>query len=53
MADIRSLRDAVEYLKTVPGEYAETDVAVKPHAEISGIYRYVGAGVTVKSPTKK
>ena len=53
MADIRSLRDAVEYLKTVPGEYAETDVAVKPHAEISGIYRYVGAGGTVKRPTKK
>lgn len=48
-----SLRAAIELLKKVPGQYTETDVPVKPHAEISGIYRYVGAGGTVKRPTKK
>ena len=53
MAEINSLRDAIDFLKTVPGQYAETDVPVKPHAEISGVYRYVGAGGTVKRPTKK
>jgi 4-hydroxy-3-polyprenylbenzoate decarboxylase len=50
---VTDLRSAIEFLKTVPGQYAETDVPVKPHAEISGVYRYVGAGGTVKRPTKK
>lgn len=53
MAEIYSLRDAIEVLKKEKGQYAETDVPVKPHAEISGIYRYVGAGGTVKRPTKE
>lgn len=53
MTKIDSLRKAIEFLKAIPGEYAETDVAVKPHAEISGIYRYVGAGGTVMRPTRK
>lgn len=50
---IKSLRDAIDLLKTIPEEYIETNVPVNPHAEISGIYRYVGAGGTVKRPTKK
>jgi 4-hydroxy-3-polyprenylbenzoate decarboxylase len=50
---VTDLRSAIELLKTVPGQYAETDVPVKPNAEISGVYRYVGAGGTVRRPTKK
>ncbi len=53
MPKYNSLRFAIELLKKVPGQYIETDVPVKPHAEISGIYRYVGAGGTVKRPTKQ
>lgn len=53
MNNVDSLRTAIEFLKTIPGEYIETDVKVKPHAEISGIYRYIGAGGTVKRPTKR
>lgn len=50
---VNSLRSAIELLKTRPGELIETDVAVDPHAEISGVYRHVGAGGTVMRPTKK
>ncbi|MDR2780725.1 MAG: UbiD family decarboxylase [Synergistaceae bacterium] len=50
---ITDLRSAIEFLKTFPGQYAETDTPIKPHAEVSGVYRYVGAGGTVKRPTKK
>lgn len=48
-----SLRDALEKLKKIPGQYLETDVEADPKAEIAGIYRYVGAGGTVKRPTRK
>ncbi len=37
----------------MPGQLAETDVEVDPKAELAGIYRYVGAGGTVKRPTKE
>jgi UbiD family decarboxylase len=53
MNKVTDLRSALELLKTIPGQYAETDVAADPHAEISGIYRYIGAGGTVMRPTKK
>ncbi len=49
---IDDLRSALEYLKNIPGQYVETDVEADPHAEISGIYRHVGAGGTVMRPTK-
>ena len=49
--DIRDLRTAIEFLKTQKGQYVETDVEVNPEAELSGVYRYVGAGGTVKRPT--
>lgn len=48
---VNSLRSAIEYLKTIPGQLIETDAEVDPEAELSGIYRYVGAGGTVKRPT--
>ena len=42
--DILSLRDALQVLNEVPGQLAETEVEVDPAAELSGVYRYVGAG---------
>lgn len=47
------LRSAIECLKNTPGQWVETDVLADPHAEISGIYRHVGAGGTVMRPTRK
>ncbi len=52
MNTVNDLRSAVELLKTIPGQYVETDVEADPKAEISGVYRYVGAGGTVKRPTQ-
>jgi 4-hydroxy-3-polyprenylbenzoate decarboxylase len=45
------LRSALEYLKSRPGQLVETNVEVDPAAELSGVYRYVGAGGTVMRPT--
>lgn len=50
--DILSLRDALEVLRGISGQLVETDVEVDPAAELSGVYRYVGAGGTVRRPTK-
>lgn len=50
--DILSLRDALAVLRNMPGQLAQTDVPVDPAAELSGVYRYVGAGGTVRRPTK-
>lgn len=49
---INDLRSALEYLRTIPGQLVETNVEADPMAEISGIYRYVGARGTVKRPTQ-
>lgn len=49
---MRDLRTAIEMLKQHPGELAETDTEADPIAEISGVYRHVGAGGTVMRPTK-
>lgn len=50
---VTDLRSAIEFLKTIPGEFVSTDVEVDPHAELSGVYRYVGAGGTVMRPTRQ
>ena len=50
--DILDLRTALEVLRQTPGQLVETDVEVDPEAELSGVYRYVGAGGTVMRPTK-
>lgn len=50
---VSDLRSALELLKTLPGEYVETDTEVDPHTELSGVYRYVGAGGTCQRPTHK
>jgi 4-hydroxy-3-polyprenylbenzoate decarboxylase len=50
---VNDLRSALELLKEIPGQYAETDVEVDPMGELSGVYRHVGAGGTVQRPTKE
>lgn len=47
------LRSAIELLKSIPGQLIETDEPVEPLAELSGVYRHVGAGGTVMRPTRK
>ena len=49
--DILDLRTALNVLRETPGQLMETNVEVDPAAELSGVYRYVGAGGTVKRPT--
>ena len=51
-AKVNDLRSAIEYLKTIPGQWAETDVEVDPCGEVSSVYKYIGAGGTVVRPTK-
>ena len=46
--EILDLRTALEVLRQTPGQLVETDVEVDPAAELSGVYRYVGAGGTVR-----
>ena len=53
MTEIVDLRSAISYLKTQPGEWLESNIEVDPEAELSGVYCRVGAGGTVKRPTKK
>ena len=52
MNDVYDLRSALALLKTIPGQLIETTVEVDPEAELSGVYRCVGAGGTVKRPTQ-
>ena len=52
-SSVHDLRSALELLKSLPGELVSTDVEVDPHAELSGVYRYVGAGGTCMRPTRK
>jgi len=47
------LRKVIDELKQLPNQYHETDIEVDPDAELSGVYRYIGAGGTVKRPTKE
>ena len=53
MSKVRDLRSALELLENMPNQLIETDVEVDPMAELSGVYRYVGAGGTVQRPTKE
>ena len=50
--EIDSLRKAIAVLKEIPGQLVESDIEVDPQAELSGVYRYVGAGGTVERPTR-
>lgn len=51
-AQITDLRSAIDVLKQYDDEYVETNVQVDPEAELSGVYRKVGAGGTVMRPTQ-
>ena len=46
------LRSALRILENAHGELIYTDEPVDPKAELSGVYRYIGAGGTVARPTK-
>lgn len=50
---VRDLRSALELLADMPGQLIETDVEVEPMAELSGVYRHIGAGGTCMRPTKE
>lgn len=50
--NVTDLRSALKLLRSLPGQLVETDVLVRPEAELSGVYRYVGGGGTVKRPTR-
>ena len=47
------LRRVLDEIKDDPKNYHETDVPIDPEAELSGVYRYIGAGGTVERPTKE
>lgn len=47
------LRKVLREIKDNPEDYRETDIEIDPDAEISGVYRYIGAGGTVERPTKE
>ena len=49
---VRDLRSALEKLKTIEGQFHETDIEVDPDAELSGVYRHIGGGGTIQRPTK-
>ena len=53
MPEVHDLRSALELLQSIPGEVVSTDVEVNPNAELSGVYRIVGAGGTSMRPTRK
>ena len=46
------LRDAINQLAQIPDQLVTTDTLVDPMAELAGVYRFVGAGGTVKRPTR-
>ena len=49
---VNDLYSAVELLKRMDHQLIETDIEVDSNAELAGVYRYVGAGGTVRRPTK-
>lgn len=51
--EVYDLRSALDLLKTIPGQLHETNEEVNPHAELSGVYRHIGAGGTVMRPTQE
>lgn len=48
----KDLRSAIELLQKEEGQIAQTDGQVDPIAELSGVYRHIGAGGTVMRPTQ-
>lgn len=50
--EVKDLRTALACIREKEGQLLETDVEVDPEAELSGVYRHIGAGGTVMRPTK-
>ena len=50
---VTDLRSALKLLESLPGQLVHTNVEVEPMAELSGVYRHIGAGGTVMRPTKE
>lgn len=53
VSEVIDLRSALQLLSQTPGQLVTTDEPVDPQAELSGVYRYVGAGGTVMRPTRQ
>ena len=51
--NVYDLRSALELLSQLPDQLITTDVEVDPNAELSGVYRHVGAAGTCMRPTRK
>jgi UbiD family decarboxylase len=51
-SSVHDLRSALELMQA-NNELVSTNVEVDPNAELSGVYRYVGAGGTCMRPTRK
>ena len=49
---VHDLRSALALLESMPGELIKTQVPVDLTAELAGVYRRVGAGGTVRRPTR-
>lgn len=47
------LRKVLDEIRDIPGFYHETDKEIDPEADLAGVYRYIGAGGTVKRPTQE
>lgn len=50
---VHDLRSALARLAQAEGELVSTDTPVDAHGELSGVYRYVGAGGTTMRPTRE
>lgn len=53
MSDKYDLRKVLDEMKSIPGQYHETDKKIDPNADLAGVYRYIGAGGTVQRPTQE
>lgn len=51
-AAVKDLREGIELLKKMDGQFVSTSEEVDPKAELAGVYRKVGAGGTVQRPTQ-
>jgi 4-hydroxy-3-polyprenylbenzoate decarboxylase len=49
---VLDLRSAIALLQQHENQYLETNHPVDPNAELAGVYRHIGAGGTVKRPTR-
>ncbi len=51
-ASITDLREALDFLASIPGQLVSTREPVDPVAELAGVYKLVGAGPPLAPPTR-